>query len=124
MSFIDRQYDIVCDIVYDVICDILYDVVMQDWLVPALEPEKAPGIITASEQIVKVYASKASLNAKQIKTLIEDVLRNPAFNAADVDTDMLKRFSAAIDMLKRFSAAIRNYFNASGRGYSSKTGII
>ena len=27
---------------------------------------------------------------EQIKALIEDVLRNPAFNAADVDTDMLK----------------------------------
>jgi hypothetical protein len=70
---------------------------MQDGLVPALEPEEASGIITTSEQIVREYASKASLNAKQIKSLIEDVLRNPAFNAADVDTDMLKRFSAAID---------------------------
>ncbi len=70
---------------------------MQDGLVPAFEPEEASGIITASEKIVKEYASKASLNAKQIKSLIEDVLHNQSFNAADGDTDMLKRFSAAID---------------------------
>ena len=70
---------------------------MQDGLVPPLEPAEASGIITESEQILKEYASKASLNAKQIKSLIEDVLRNPAFNADDVDTDMLKRFSASID---------------------------
>jgi hypothetical protein len=37
------------------------------------------------------------LNAKLIKSLIEDVLRNPAFNAAGGDTDMHKRFSAAND---------------------------
>jgi hypothetical protein len=40
---------------------------MQDRLVPALGPEEASGIITASEKIVKEYASKASLNAKQVK---------------------------------------------------------
>jgi predicted RNA-binding protein associated with RNAse of E/G family len=72
MFFIDREYDVVYDIVYDIVCDILYAVVMQDGLVPALEPEEASGIITASEQIVKEYASKASLNAKQIKSLIEE----------------------------------------------------
>ncbi len=52
--------------------------------------------VTVSEQILKEYASKTSLNAKQIKTLIEDVLHNPAFDEADVDTDMLRHFSAAI----------------------------
>jgi hypothetical protein len=70
---------------------------MQDGLVPPLQPQEASGIITASEQIIKEYASKVGLNAQQIKTLIEDVLHNPAFNADDVDTDMLKRFSASID---------------------------
>ncbi len=64
---------------------------------PALEPEEASGIITESEKIVKEYATKALLNAKRIKSLIEDVIHNQPFNAADVDTDMLKRFSAAID---------------------------
>ena len=86
-------YDVVCDVGYD----ILYDVIMQDGLVPPLQPQEASGIITASEQIIKEYASKVGLNAQQIKTLIEDVLHNPAFNADDVDTDMLKRFSASID---------------------------
>jgi hypothetical protein len=70
---------------------------LQDGLVPPLEPQEASGLITASEQIIKEYASKVGLNAQQIKALIEDVLHNPAFNADDVDTDMLKRFSAAID---------------------------
>jgi hypothetical protein len=48
---------------------------MQDGLT-ALEPEEASGKITASEKFLMEYASKASLNAKQIKTLIEDDLSN------------------------------------------------
>ena len=66
---------------------------MQDGLVPPLHPEEAAGIITGSEQILKEYAKKASLTAKDIIALIEDVLHNPDFNANDVDTDMLKRFA-------------------------------
>ncbi len=50
---------------------------------PPLEPQEASGIITASEQIIKEYASKVGLNAQPIKVLIEDVLHNPAFNADD-----------------------------------------
>ena len=45
---------------------------MQDGLVPPLHPEEAAGIITGSEQILKEYAKKASLTAKDIIGLIED----------------------------------------------------
>ena len=37
------------------------------------------------------------MNAKDIVALIEDFLHNPAFNADDVDTDMLKWFADSID---------------------------
>ena len=68
----------------------------QDKLIPPLAPE-ASGIITRSEQILKNYASAASLTAKDIKRLLEDVLHNPDFNADDVDTDMLELFANSID---------------------------
>ena len=68
----------------------------QDKLIPPLAPEAA-GIITGSEQILKDYASASSLNARDIKRLIEDVLHNPDFNADDVDTDMLERLVNSID---------------------------
>ncbi len=64
---------------------------------PPLHPEEASGIISRSEQILKEYAGKASLKAKDIIALIQEVLHNPEFNADDVDTDMLKRFSDSID---------------------------
>ncbi len=57
------RYIVVCDIGYD----ILYDVMMQDGLVPPLEPQEASGIITASEQLMKEYASKVGLNAQKSK---------------------------------------------------------
>ena len=44
---------------------------------------------TGDEQSLKEYAKKASLNTKDIKALIEDVLHNPDFNADEVDTVML-----------------------------------
>jgi hypothetical protein len=72
-------------------------VLIQDGLVSPLHPEEASGLISGSEQILKDYASKASLNANDLKALIEDVLHNLNFNAEDVDTDMLKRFAASID---------------------------
>ena len=68
----------------------------QDKLIPPLAPEAA-GIITGSEQILKEYVSASSLNARDIKRLIEDVLHNPDFNADDVDTDMLERLAKSID---------------------------
>ena len=69
---------------------------VQDGLVPPLDKE-ASGIITVSEEIIKAYASKHSLNARAINDLIKDVLKNPAFNADEVDTDMLKRLQTSID---------------------------
>ena len=69
----------------------------QDGLVPPLDPQEASGIITGSEQILKNYASASSLNARDIKRLIEDVLHSPDFNAEDVDTDMLERLANSID---------------------------
>ena len=70
---------------------------LQEGLVPPLQPLEAAGLISRSEQILKHYASKASLTAKDLIALIQDVLHNPEFNADDVDTDMLKRFADAID---------------------------
>ncbi len=60
---------------------------------PPLDPQEASGMINGSKQILKQYAKKASLTAKDIKALIEDVLHNPNFNAVEVDTDMLQRFA-------------------------------
>jgi hypothetical protein len=70
---------------------------LQEGLVPPLQPLEAAGLISRSEQILKQYASKASLTAKDLIGLIQEVLHNPEFNADDVDTDMLKRFADAID---------------------------
>jgi hypothetical protein len=70
---------------------------LQEGLVPPLQPVEAAGLISRSEQILKEYARKASLTAKDIIALIQDVLHNPEFNADDVDTDMLKRFADSID---------------------------
>ena len=66
---------------------------MQDGLVPPLHQEEAAGIITGSEQNLKEYAKKASLTAKDIIALIEEVLHNPdydvvyhiVYNAASYD---------------------------------------
>ncbi len=48
----------------------------QGGLVPALEPQEVSGLITGSEQMFKDYAKSASLTAKDVKKLIEDVLHN------------------------------------------------
>jgi hypothetical protein len=65
-------------------------------LVPPSDQE-ASGIITGSEEILKAYSSKHSLNARVINDLINDVLKNPAFNADEVDHEILKRLQASID---------------------------
>ena len=57
----------------------------------------AASVLTGSEHILKAYASKHKLNASAVNDLIKDVLKNPNFNSDEVDTDMLKRLSAAID---------------------------
>ena len=59
--------------------------------------EEATGIITGSEEILKAFSLKHSLNARVIKDLIKDLLKNPAFNADEVDHDMLKRLQASSD---------------------------
>ena len=46
---------------------------------------------------MKAYADKHSLSAAAISDLIKDVLKNPDFDADEVDTDMLRRLQAAID---------------------------
>jgi hypothetical protein len=68
----------------------------QGGLLPALDRDAAD-VITGSEHILKAYADKHSLTATAILDLIKDVLKNPEFNADDVDTNMLQRLQAAID---------------------------
>jgi hypothetical protein len=63
---------------------------------PALDRDAAD-VITGSEHILKAYGEKHSLTATAIVDLIKNVLKNPEFNADDVDTDMLQRLQAAID---------------------------
>ena len=67
------------DIIPDITPDIGFEMIsylVQDGLVPPLDKE-ASGIITVSEEIIKAYASKHSLNARAINDLIKDVLKNP-----------------------------------------------
>jgi hypothetical protein len=68
----------------------------QGGLLPALD-RNAADVITGSERILKAYADKHSLTAAPIVNLIKNVLKNPAFNSDEVDTDMLQRLQAAID---------------------------
>ncbi len=79
--------------VSDILPDIVYDI-LQAGLLPPLDKEAA-GIITGSEAILKEFASKHSLNASTINSFIKDVLKNPAFNADEVDTNMLQRLQAS-----------------------------
>ncbi len=81
----------------DILPDIVY-YISQAGFLPPLDKEAA-GIITGSEAIFKEFASKHFLNASTINSFIKDVLKNPAFNADEVDTDMLQRLQleASID---------------------------
>ncbi len=67
-------------------------------IIPPLDQE-ASSDITGSKEILKAFSSKHSLNARVINDLIKDLLKNPAFNADEVDHDMLKRLlvQASID---------------------------
>ena len=65
-------------------------------MVPPLDKEDS-GILSGSEEIPTAFSSKHSLNAREINDLIKDVLKNPAFNADEVDNEMLKRLQASID---------------------------
>ncbi len=83
--------------VSDILPDIVYNIPQAGFL-PPLDKEAA-GIITVSEAIFKEFATKHSLNARRINSFIKDELKNPAFNAVEVDTDMLQRLGlqASID---------------------------
>jgi hypothetical protein len=48
-------------------------------------------------QILQAYAKKASLTARDVEALIENVLHDPYFHADDADTDMLELFAHSID---------------------------
>jgi len=74
----------------------MYDI-SQAGLVPPSD-KKAAGFITGSEEILKEFASKHFLNASTINDLIKVVQKNTAFNAVEVDADMLQRLpQASID---------------------------
>ena len=64
-------------------------------LVPPLN-EEAARLFTASERILQNYASARTLTGADHKALIEDVLRNPEFNADDIDRNMMERLNKAI----------------------------
>jgi hypothetical protein len=53
-------------------------------------------MISSSEAILKAYTTKHSLNVRVINDLIKDVHKTPAFNANEVDTDMLQRLQASM----------------------------
>ena len=65
-------------------------------MVPPLDKDVAD-VITGSEDIIKRFAEKHSSSATAIVDLIKDVLKNPAFNSDEVDTDMLRRLQASIE---------------------------
>jgi hypothetical protein len=88
------RYRIQYRIRYRVLCLIFQ--FEQGGLLPALDRDAAD-VNTGSEHIVKAYADKHSLTATAIVDLIKNVLKNPEFNADDVETDMLQRHHAAID---------------------------
>jgi hypothetical protein len=85
------------DIAYtNIISDIIPDYRYTD-IIPDIVPDIVPDIISSSVAILKAYATKHSLNAGAINDLIKDVLKNPAFNAKEVDIYMLQRLQASID---------------------------
>ena len=97
------RYDIVPDIIADVMyTDIIPDIipdVTQEGLLPRLDAE-ASGLSQAVKQFRR-HTSPSTLSmqaiARAINDLINAVLKNPAFNADEVDTDMLERLQASID---------------------------
>jgi hypothetical protein len=80
--------------VSDILPDIVYDIPQAGFL-PPLDKEAA-GIITDSEAIFKEFARKHSLNASTINSFIKAVLKNPPFNADEVDCSDRKPPSTAV----------------------------
>ena len=64
-------------------------------LIPELSPDAA-GMFTRSEQFLQDYARKRTMNATELKALIQEVLYHPEFNADDVDSDMHARLMKAV----------------------------
>ena len=64
-------------------------------VVPPLNQE-AGRLFTNSERLLQNYARARALTASDVKSLIEDVLRNPEFDPQEVDTDMMERLNSAI----------------------------
>jgi len=64
--------------------------------VPALN-EEAGRLFTCSERLLQNYARAKALTASDVKSLIQDVLRNPDFDPNEVDTDMMERLNRAIE---------------------------
>ena len=56
-------------------------------LVPPLN-EEASRLFSCSERILQNYAQARTLTCADLKALIQDVLRNPEFNAEEVHTNM------------------------------------
>ena len=63
--------------------------IFQAGLLPLFDKEDA-GVLTGSEAILTELASKHGLTATTVNALIKDVLKNPAFNADEVYTNMLQ----------------------------------
>lgn len=63
--------------------------IFQAGLLPLFDKEDA-GVLTGSEAILAEFTSKHGLTATTVNALIKDVLKNPAFNADEVYTDMLQ----------------------------------
>ena len=59
--------------------------------------KEAGRLFTSSERILQNYSRARNMTATDLKALIEVVLRNPEFNADDVDTNLMKRINRAIE---------------------------
>ena len=68
---------------------------LENEFIPALSADAA-GHFTRSEQILQEYARKRTMNATELKSLIQEVLHHPEFNADEVDSDMHARLMKAV----------------------------
>ena len=73
-----------------------FDDALREGHVPALN-EEAGRLFTGSERLLQNYARAKALTASDVKSLIQDVLRNPDFDPNEVDTDMMERLNRAIE---------------------------
>ena len=73
-----------------------FDAALGEGLVPPLNQE-AGRLFTTRARLLQNYARARALTATDVKSLIEDVLRNPEFDPKEVDTDMMERLNRAID---------------------------